>query len=219
MAGIVVLLWRKDGKDSIPHDVSYLAFQRACQTDSEGLANSMNTIVPSSISRVKVAALGSYMHLLNVNDDFPGSSLTGNELEIGSKLCKWVVLVVTSATSRLQSLREEKRNSIKMMKKNKDGRTGDGGTRSSHLTRSSTSPTTHRGGGSRGGSSHNHRQSVGTPQPLSSSISRSQSGSSAINNHNNNSSIHAKGMKSVLPHRLSSMNHAEKFKQTVKSGK
>ena len=155
----------------------------------------MNTIVPASLSRVKIAALGSYMHLLNINDDFPGSSLTGNELEIGNKLCKWVVLVVSSALSRLQMMQEEQRIA-KMMKKSKDyNREGGGG---QQLLRASTSPTTHRGGGTRGGgsrgggsrggsSSHNrNRNAPGVSPPLGSmSLSRSQ-GPLAINNSNNN---------------------------------
>ena len=179
MAGIVVLLWRQEGKDSIPQDVSYLAFQRICKEDSAGVANAMNTIVPASLSRVKIAALGSYMHLLNINDDFPGSALTGHELEYGNKLCKWVVLVVSAALTRLQMIQEEKRVA-KMMKKSKDFNRDGGGQRShSQLVRASTSPTTHRGGGSRGG--RNNRSGLGTPQTLA--LSRSQQ--LAVNNNNN----------------------------------
>ena len=110
-AGIVILLSRLEGEEIIPTDVSFRVFQRFIRNSGDFVAASMNAIVPNNVARAKLTALESYMHILNAHDNFPGwTHLTPQDIEIGNKLCKWVVLVVSAARANLESQRESNKH-------------------------------------------------------------------------------------------------------------
>ena len=110
-AGILILLSRLEGEEVIPTDVSFREFKRFVQNSGDFMAASMNAIIPNNVARAKLTALESYMHLLNVHDNFPGwTHLTPRDVETGNKLCKWVVLVVSAARANMESQRESNKH-------------------------------------------------------------------------------------------------------------
>jgi hypothetical protein len=70
-AGILILLSRMDGEEQVPQEISFRAFCRLAHT-ADFVASLMNSINPATISRVKIAALESYVGHLDGSHDYLG---------------------------------------------------------------------------------------------------------------------------------------------------
>lgn len=96
-SAVVILLARNNGRDKIPQDVSIASF-RSFASQPNQMAQAMNEIDPNLINRIKIKALMPYTPLLHDLNTFPGYNLSKDEIEIGNKICRWVIQVISLAS-------------------------------------------------------------------------------------------------------------------------